>query len=521
MFKVLITSAGLGSRLGDLCKNLNKSLLAINHKPVISHIIEKFPVDVPIVVALGYKADLVRQYLQIAHHDRNFTFVEVHNFSGPGSGLGLTLLECKDYLQCPFVFCSNDTIVDEAIPEPTEDWIGYENNRTDSPSQYRTLQIKDGMVSRLLDKTEREFGVFPYIGLAGIHDYKSFWTYLTYGKGHGAIEIGESYALREMIGQGRLSIKALPFIWYDTGNVQSLTRIQNQYKSEHNILPKEDEAIWFVNGLTVKYFANKETVTNKVARAQYLRPYVPDDIGYMDNMFGYSFIRGKVASSIMTVPLLKDLLETCESMWDVGNYTSSAYLTLKDACRKFYQMKTYDRVVKFRQTDKKEIINGQEIPGVYELLEQVPWMTLEQNCVPAMIHGDLHNENIILSENGKWCFIDWREDFAGEVCGDLQYDLAKLAHGLQISHPLVNAGHFDIKENDGVVTFDIHRSQKLVECEEFFWGYIQNKLIVNVKNVKILTALIYLNIACLHEKPYGTFLWYFGKYNLWKILNES
>ena len=44
--------------------------------------------------------------------------------------------------------------------------------------------------------------------------------------------------------------------------------------------------------------------------------------------------------------------------------------------------------------------------------------------------------------------------------------------------------------------------------------FIQN---FSVKKVKILTALIFLNIAGLHHYPYSIFLYYLGK----KLLNES
>ena len=68
-YRVLLPTAGLGTRLGNLSKNVNKALVAVDNKPVISHVIEKFPKDVEIVVALGYKGNLVRDYLQMAHHD--------------------------------------------------------------------------------------------------------------------------------------------------------------------------------------------------------------------------------------------------------------------------------------------------------------------------------------------------------------------------------------------------------------------------------------------------------------------
>ena len=39
--------------------------------------------------------------------------------------------------------------------------------------------------------------------------------------------------------------------------------------------------------------------------------------------------------------------------------------------------------------------------------------------------------------------------------------------------------------------------------------------------VKILSALIYLNIAPLHGYPYNEFLFYYGKLNLIKLLKKS
>ena len=59
-YDVFIPTAGLGSRLDDLSKTLNKSLLPINHKPIISHIIEKCPDAKTYHIAIGFKGKLVR-----------------------------------------------------------------------------------------------------------------------------------------------------------------------------------------------------------------------------------------------------------------------------------------------------------------------------------------------------------------------------------------------------------------------------------------------------------------------------
>ena len=49
-------------------------------------------------------------------------------------------------------------------------------------------------------------------------------------------------------------------------------------------------------------------------------------------------------------------------------------------------------------------------------------------------HGDLHFENIIFSKN-KFVLLDWRQDFNENLkVGDLYYELAKIMHGIIVSH---------------------------------------------------------------------------------------
>ena len=70
--RVIIPTAGLGTRLKNLTKNLNKSLITINNKPVISHIIDNFNEDTEFVIPLGFDGDKVKEYLTIAYPKKNF-----------------------------------------------------------------------------------------------------------------------------------------------------------------------------------------------------------------------------------------------------------------------------------------------------------------------------------------------------------------------------------------------------------------------------------------------------------------
>ena len=54
-YKVIIPTAGIGSRLEQLTKHLNKSLVSLANKPILSHLIDQFPKTCNFVIALGYK----------------------------------------------------------------------------------------------------------------------------------------------------------------------------------------------------------------------------------------------------------------------------------------------------------------------------------------------------------------------------------------------------------------------------------------------------------------------------------
>ena len=126
MFKVLLTTSGIGSRLGEMTKFTNKALVRIGDKPAISYIIEAYPADVEIVVTLGYFGQQVRDFLELAYPNRKFSFAEVDLFEGPGSSLGYSILKAEKHLNCPFIFHASDTIARGFTTEVIENWLGGE-----------------------------------------------------------------------------------------------------------------------------------------------------------------------------------------------------------------------------------------------------------------------------------------------------------------------------------------------------------------------------------------------------------
>jgi hypothetical protein len=510
--RVCIPTAGTGSRLGDLTTYLNKSLVTMANRPVLSHLIEQFPQEAEFVIALGHKGHLVREFLALAYPQRRFLFSEVDPFEGPGSGLGLSLLACQEHLQQPFVFISCDTLVGESIPPPAENWMGYAQAEELAP--YRSLDVADGRVLAICEKGEGSRPRHrPYIGLAGIHDYRAFWTAMRSG-GDGAIQSGEAHGLRALVAAG---IRAHGFTWHDTGNREALARARALYREPDtpNILEKANEAIWFVAGEVIKFSDDPGFIANRVERSRKLRGFAPEVTGAQPHMYRYPKAEGRVLSEVANVPLFERLLKHCQEFWQPAVLDQDQLRGFHRCCLSFYRDKTLERVElfyrNFRRRDGVEAINGKPMPKLAALLNALEWDWLADG-LPGRFHGDFHFENILWSPVAqRFTFLDWRQDFGGSLTiGDVYYDLAKLLHGLIICHELIARDHFRVDWGEQEIRYDFHRKQALVECEHYFGHWLESAG-YDIRKVRVLTALVYLNIAALHHYPYGLLLFALGK----------
>jgi choline kinase len=523
-YRVVIPTAGIGSRLGNLTQFINKSLISIAHRPALSHLIEQFPDDCEFVVALGYKGHLVREFIEIAYPKRTFYFAEVDPFFGQGSGLGYSLLCCERYLQQPFVFASCDTLVAEKIPSPDSNWAGY-SLTYDPSSSYRSLNVHEDCVHRILEKGEECTGnAYAYIGLAGINSYIEFWSAMHHGASI-AYDQGEAYGLRCLLESNQL--EAHLFTWFDTGtpSTLALTRAEYSQLDAPNILEKPNEAIWFVGNRVIKFSDDESFVYNRVKRSSMLSDFCPQVLSSTPHMYSYEKVKGHVIAKEMTLPLFKKLLIHCQSFWKIAKLSDSDITSFQNKCKSFYYDKTLTRVEQFYhefgKEDQSGFINGEPMPLLSSLLACIDWNNIAAG-LPGRFHGDFHFENILWnSDSNSFTFLDWRQDFAGDLdVGDIYYDLAKLLHGLIVSHEVISANGFTIEWNDPHIRFDLYRKQTHVQCEKYLDIWCQNNGF-EFSKVRALTALIFLNIAALHHYPYSLMLYALGKQMLHQQLNQQ
>lgn len=522
-YKVCIQTAGRGTR-NTYANNMNKAILPLGGRAVISHIIEKVHGDTEIVVIVGHKKELIKEYLDIVYPHRNITFIEVDKYEGDGSGVGHSLLCAKDHLQCPFVLFACDTYISGDIPLPDKNWIGISN--VNNSKDYLISIIENNKVVKFFDKEKRSFllniGIKysdiinnAFIGLAGINNYKTFFDGLLNDEKIIKGELQVSSGLNNLIETG---LETIRFTWYDTGNNEGYEKANN-YFNNNKVLVKPNENIYFEGNKVIKFFSNKETVKKRVMRSRILSGIVPKIINHTDNFYAYEFIKGKNIGEINKTGVFQYFLEFCKKkLWIPKRIDEKIF---KEMCHNFYFNKTQKRVDLFlsNNKDEEEIINGIHTESINSLLKQIDWNEL-YNGVPVLFHGDPQPENVIYSSDGNFTLIDWREDFGGNLeVGDIYYDFAKIYHALTISGTIIRDNHYSIKKNKNEIEYCYYLKSNLVEFKEVFEKWIiENKYDLN--KVKLLSALIYLNIAPLHHTPYNQLLYYLGKYKLNEVLKK-
>jgi hypothetical protein len=241
------------------------------------------------------------------------------------------------------------------------------------------------------------------------------------------------------------------------------------------------------------------------------------------NFFAYEKVEGEILSrhKEFNQDMMLRLLD-----WSYDNlWSNMGSIDMKSSCEEFYLNKTKNRIEKFllqrRIKDSSSVINGIKVEPVLNLLEQAS-DKLISNFHCSMFHGDFILENVLLSNEGKFVLLDWRQDFArSHDYGDAYYDLSKMNHNLLVNHDIINNGHYQIEfDENGNIYVDILCSKKFIDAQSTLHNFCKSKGF-NTGKIDMLTSVIWINMAPLHEKKFGDFLFNIGKYTLQRgLLND-
>jgi thiamine kinase-like enzyme len=513
---VCILTAGTGKRSGPSAHIINKCLLPYKGRAIISHLIDHFTLDTPIVIALGYKAEQVRAYLALMHPDRNFMFVEVDRFVGEGTGPGYSLACCKKSLPGPFYFIAGDGVFDHIPNHHDKNWLGVSTPNGEDVSDYCNIAYSpvSGLANALFDKVTPPKGspniVGIFTGLMFITDVVVFWE----GLERNAPTTNErqiAQGFSSLVDAGNLYCEVVS--WRDLGTFEHYKAALN----EPFDFSKTEEFIYFSDTRIVKFFANENIVAQRVKKTDHLPDAFPKIIGRKGQFYAYEKVTGKTAYEMLDGRLVDKFLTWMKR--GVWKPYDAAPGRIEALCVDFYREKTAQRLAaykkKYPDIAEARTVNGKSVNSIDKLLEKLPASLIAG--LPVFIHGDLQFDNII-TDGENFTLIDWRQDFAGETAfGDWYYDLAKLLGGIYLNYDYIKQGFMRFDQQEDVVWMDFAMREQAHAYARQLRVFVENEEL-DFKRVEILRGLIYLNMSPLHHTPFDRLLYALAQVTLTEAL---
>tara|TARA_A100001015_G_scaffold80419_1_gene89105 strand:+ start:3357 stop:5315 length:1959 start_codon:yes stop_codon:yes gene_type:complete len=514
---VCILAAGTGSRLGKLGENCHKSLLPLKNKAILGHIIDKFDDNHEIIIAVGYLKDQIIEYVKLNYGNRKIKFIDVDPYKGEGSGPALSIECCRKELQRPFYFCVSDFYTEEKIQNinfSKKNWISLKD--TNIPELYSTIEVKDGKILNLINKNKNGYSK-AFTGISYIYDHKLFWE--QYDK-----HVDNKKEIVDVFKNIQLfNFEPKEIYIDDMGTSDLYFKLIEKYEGKNLHLHKTKfEHKYIKDNIFIKA-GTKDKIKKLFQRGKHLVNYIPKLIDQGEYFFSYNFVEGKTLYQINNRDIYLRFFDWFKNEFCVNLEKKPE---LKEYAVKFYKEKTFSRLdsiksnVFFYNLDSKNKINNITVLKIDEYLSKIDWEELTDILPTEKFHGDLQFDNIIF--NGKeFKLIDWREDFGGNTdFGDIYYDLAKLYGGMILNYlKMKDNFNYSTKIAGDSIIINNYQDPILEDImnNEFIEFLINNNFDFN--RVKLLTALIFLNMSPLHINNFDKFLFLKSKLLLAEIIS--
>jgi NDP-sugar pyrophosphorylase family protein len=477
----VILAAGAGTRMGRSGGGLHKALVPLGGQAVISRQIALAPPGARVIVCTGSQGEQVRDYLELAHPELEVTFADVPGWDQPGNGPGASLLAARPRIgDDHLVFASCDTLwqEDASLWTAQESWAGVAPVPAGTElDRWCRIYAHDGRALSVYEKTQKPFGGEAYTGLAMIlqRDLPLFWHGIEEAAVYRGAERQVTPGLAALTREKTLTVRRLA--WTDTGDAAAYARAVAAWSGYDWAKPEEVTYVLPDQGRVVKYRADQDSLIRRARRQLLIANAVPGVTGSRPGLLAFEYVPGVTGyeAAEKDPDLIPRLLDwaTEHLWWPVPGYELSAPGT----CDLFYRVKTRDRIAMLPESLQ---------PVARHAASLVEWKELEDNCVPVNFHGDFNLGNVIVTPDGGFAGIDWREDFAGQTeWGDYRYDLAKLAAGLVVHWGNARRGDFRPWKAGAA---------HLEKMASWLGGEIPH-------DVRVLAAVSLLNCAPLHASP--------------------
>jgi glucose-1-phosphate thymidylyltransferase len=232
--KVIIPTAGLGTRLRPHTYSKPKPLISVAGKPVLGHILDTLgliQID-ELVFITGYLGNQIEAYVR-ENYSFPARFIEQTELKGQAHAIYLA----RDIVSGPTLILFVDTIFEADLSQLNQidaDGVIYVKEVND-PRRFGVTFIENGYITRLIEKPESGISNLAMIGLYYVRDAQWLMRAI-----HDLLEQniqtkGEFYladALQLMIDEGARFIAEPVTVWEDCGKPETVLRT-NRYLLDH------------------------------------------------------------------------------------------------------------------------------------------------------------------------------------------------------------------------------------------------------------------------------------------------
>ena len=169
--KAVIPAAGIGTRLRPHTHTLPKALLYVAGRPIISHILDEVRELKPsgVVLIIGYKGDLIKDYVTKEYPDLKIDFV----YQAERNGIAHALHMTRDVADTgePLLVILGDTIIKadlKRIVESKTNSLGV--REVEDPRRFGVVEVSGNDIVRLVEKPKNPPSKLAIVGLYYLTD---------------------------------------------------------------------------------------------------------------------------------------------------------------------------------------------------------------------------------------------------------------------------------------------------------------------------------------------------------------
>jgi glucose-1-phosphate thymidylyltransferase len=222
--KVIVLTAGLGTRLRPHTFSKPKPLVNVAGKPMLAHVIDSLP---PLgieemVFVTGYLGHQIEAFVK-KHYSYPTRFIEQTELRGQAHAIHLT----REVVRGPTLVVFGDGIFSanlESLNRPTNEGIIFVQ-KVEDPRRFGVTVVEEGRITRLIEKPDTPISNLAVIGVYYVPEASRLFEAIDHIIEHNIQTKGEFYladALQVMIDRGETFVPAEVESWKDCGTPSAL-----------------------------------------------------------------------------------------------------------------------------------------------------------------------------------------------------------------------------------------------------------------------------------------------------------